>query len=129
MMHRVVWCCRPPYDQHYHADGDVLDEAVRRAPEEGAGTLVWRKSGGLLAFAVVLEPEKALREARLAFFAGMSALGDALAAHCAPDKPLRFAFPDTVPLRLPHVWAARVSSRRKAVARMMCRTGWSSRWN
>ena len=86
----------PPYDQHYHADGDVLDEAVRRAPEEGAGTLVWRKSGGLLAFAVVLEPEKALREARLAFFAGMSALGDALAAHCAPDKPLRFAFPDTV---------------------------------
>ncbi|MGY6568767.1 MAG: biotin/lipoate--protein ligase family protein, partial [Salinarimonas sp.] len=74
----------PPYTQAYRDDGDVLDDAVKLAPEEGAGTLVWRKSGGLLAFAVVLEPEKPLREARLAFFAGMAALGDALAAHCVP---------------------------------------------
>lgn len=86
----------PPYGQHYRDVGDVCDDAVRLAPEEGAGTLVWRKSGGLLAFAVVLEPEKPLREARLAFFAGMAALGDALAAHCVPDKPLRFAYPDSV---------------------------------
>ena len=86
----------PPYGQHYRDVGDVCDDAVKLAPEEGAGTLVWRKSGGLLAFAVVLEPEKPLRQARLAFFAGMAALGDALAAHCVPDKPLRFAYPDTV---------------------------------
>jgi hypothetical protein len=32
----------------------------------------------------------------MAFFAGMCALGDALAAHCAPDRPVRFGWPDTI---------------------------------
>lgn len=85
----------PPYSQHYFEAGDVVDEALRRAPLEGAGTLVWRH-GDILAFAVVLEPEQPLAEARLGFFAGMCALGDALAAHCAPDRPVRFGYPDTI---------------------------------
>ena len=86
----------PPYAQHLIAAGDVLDEALRLAPDEGAGTLVWRHGGGVLAFAVVLEPDRPLAEARMAFFAGMCAIGDALAAHCAPDRPVRFGYPDTI---------------------------------
>jgi hypothetical protein len=97
----------PPYTQVHLEEGDVLDEAVRLAPEEGAGTLVWRKSGGLLAFAVVLEPEKPLRQARLAFFAGMAALGDALAAHCIPDKPLSIRYPDIVCFDMARLGGAR----------------------
>lgn len=66
------------------------------AAEAGAGTLVWRRRPDLCAFAVVLEPEGPLREARLAFFAAMAALGDALAAHCAPERLVTFLWPDTV---------------------------------
>jgi hypothetical protein len=86
----------PPYSPRRIEAGDVLEEALRLAPEEGAGTLVWRHGGGVLAFAVVLEPEQALAQARMAFFAGMCALGDALAAHCAPDRPVRFGWPDAI---------------------------------
>lgn len=86
----------PPYAQHRIEAGDVLDEARRLAPSEGAGTLVWRLGGGVLGFAVVLEPDRPLAEARMALLAGMCALGDALAAHCAPDRPVRFAWPDVV---------------------------------
>jgi hypothetical protein len=86
----------PPYSPRRIEAGDVLAEALRLAPEEGAGTLVWRHGGGVLAFAVVLEPEQPLAQARMAFFAGMCALGDALAAHCAPDRPVRFGWPDTI---------------------------------
>jgi hypothetical protein len=86
----------PPYSPRRIEAGDVLAEALRLAPEEGAGTLVWRHGGGVLAFAVVLEPEQSLAQARMAFFAGMCALGDALAAHCAPDRPVRFGWPDTI---------------------------------
>lgn len=99
----------PPYAQHLIAAGDVLDEALRLAPDEGAGTLVWRHGGGVLGFAVVLEPQRPLAEARLAFFAGMCALGDALAAHCAPERPVRFGYPDTI-----HYDAARLGGARLA---------------
>ena len=64
----------PPYSPRRIEAGDVLAEALRLAPEEGAGTLVWRHGGGILAFAVVLEPEQPLASARMAFFAGMCAL-------------------------------------------------------
>lgn len=84
----------PPYAQHRLDKGDVMLEAIRRAPEEGAGTLVWRSGDGLLAFAVVLEPEQKLAEARLAFLAGMVALAEALVAHCPPERAVRFGWPD-----------------------------------
>ncbi|TVR07514.1 MAG: hypothetical protein EA385_12540 [Salinarimonadaceae bacterium] len=99
----------PPYTQHRIETGDVHAEAVRCAQEEGAGTFVWSFADGLLAFAVVLEPEEKLREARLAFFAGMAALADALAAHCAPDKPLRIVYPDTISFDLARIGGARLS--------------------
>ena len=86
----------PPYAQHRLEDGDVVAEAIRRAPEDGAGTLVWRHRPGLLAFAVVLEPEQKHSEARLAFLGGMVALAEALVANCPPERAVRFGWPDTV---------------------------------
>jgi len=50
----------------------------------------------LVEFAVVLEPDEALRSARRAFFAGMNAVGDAIAAHCPPERDVNFDWPDTV---------------------------------
>ncbi len=75
---------------------DAFAHACAIAAEAGAGTLVWRPQPDLCAFAVVLEPEGPLAQARLAFFAAMAALGDALAAHCAPERLVTFGWPDTV---------------------------------
>lgn len=86
----------PPYSQHWVAIGDVFAAACDRAASDGAGTLLWRNAGGVAAFAVVLEPEQPLAEARLAFIAGMAALADALAAHCPPERGIRIVYPDTV---------------------------------
>lgn len=86
----------PPYTMVRAQGEDVLEEAARLAPDMGAGTLVVRQAPGLLAFAVVLEPDKPLIEAQMAFILGMTALGDALAAHCPPERPVRFVWPDEV---------------------------------
>ena len=86
----------PPYTLRRCAGDDVLAEACRLAPEEGAGTLVLHEGPGRLAFAVVLEPEEALATAQLAFLLGMAALTDALAAHCPPERPVRIVWPDEV---------------------------------
>lgn len=84
----------PAFDLHICEDRDVLAEAVRVAPDLGAGTLVLHQSPGLLAFAVVLEPEQPLAEARAAFLLCMAAAADALSAHCPPERPLRLQWPD-----------------------------------
>ncbi len=86
----------PAFTLHRTGQRDVLAAAIELAPTEGAGTLVLHQSAGLLAFAVVLEPEQPLAEAQLAFLLGMTALGDALAAHCPPDRPVRLVWPDQV---------------------------------
>lgn len=75
---------------------DAFGHACAIADAAGAGTLVWRRAADVCAFAVVLEPEGPLAEARRAFFAAMAALGDALAAHCAPERLVTFLWPDTV---------------------------------
>lgn len=75
---------------------DAFETAVRLAPEEGAGTLVWTRRFDLVEVAVVLEPEAPLAAARRAFFASMNAAGDALAAACPPEKPITFAWPGTI---------------------------------
>ena len=74
----------------------AFEHACAVAAEAGAGTLVWRPLPDLLAFAVVLEPEGSLAQARRAFFPAMAALGDALSAHCAPERLVTFLWPDTV---------------------------------
>jgi biotin-(acetyl-CoA carboxylase) ligase len=85
----------PPYRQHRLAEGSVLDAAVARV-SEGAGTLVWADRPGLLAMAVVLEPETPLVEARRAFHLGMAAACEALAAFCAPERDVRIGWPDMI---------------------------------
>jgi biotin-(acetyl-CoA carboxylase) ligase len=75
--------------------GDAFRYALA-LPEKAAGTLIWARRFQLAEFAVVLEPAEPLGQARLAFFAAMNALADTLAVHCPPEKPVAFAWPDTI---------------------------------
>ena len=86
----------PPYTLFHTDQRDTLAHACALAPEHGAGTLVVHQSPGLLSFAVVLEPDMAFEQAQMAFVLGMTALGDALAAHCPPERSVRFVWPDEV---------------------------------
>jgi biotin-(acetyl-CoA carboxylase) ligase len=76
--------------------GDAFRQAMALAPDKGAGTLVFVNRFDLIEFAVVLEPDEPLRQARRAFLAGMTALLDALAVFSAPEKPLTITWPDTI---------------------------------
>jgi hypothetical protein len=76
--------------------GDAFAHACSIAAESGAGTLVWVRRYDLVEYAVVLEPEEALRSARRAVFAGMNATADAIAAHCPPEREVTFDWPDTI---------------------------------
>lgn len=76
--------------------GDAFAHATANAAELGAGTLVFVGRFDLAEFAVVLEPEEPLRSARRAFYAGMAALSDALAAHAPPQTPIVCIWPDAI---------------------------------
>ncbi len=75
---------------------DAFSHAQSIAAEEGAGTLVWVRRFDTIEAAVVLEPEQPLSEARCALYAGMNAAADALGQYCPPEKPIEFAWPDTI---------------------------------
>src|SRR5258707_7505900 len=66
------------------------------APDTGAGRLMWVRSYDLVEFAVVVEPDEPLLSARRAFFAGMNAAADAIAAHCPPEREVSFDWPDAI---------------------------------
>ena len=76
--------------------GDAFAHARAHAAELGAGTLVFVGRFDLAEFAVVLEPDEPLRGARRAFYAGMAAMADALAALAPPEKPIEIAWPDAI---------------------------------
>ena len=76
--------------------GDAFAHAVAIAPEKGAGTLVYVGRFDLAEFALVLEPDEPLLSARRAFYAGMAALADALAAHAQPDTSITIDWPDSL---------------------------------
>ncbi len=76
--------------------GDAFAHACGIAQAQGAGTLVWVGRYDLVEFAVVLEPDEPLSGARRAHFAAMNALGDAIAAHCPPEREVAFRWPDTL---------------------------------
>lgn len=71
----------------------ALEEAVRLAPSEGAGLLVWGDLSEACTAAVVLEPEMPLAQARLAWLAGASAFADALGVLAPAELPLGFDWP------------------------------------
>src|SRR5476651_628154 len=75
--------------------GDAFAHASAIAAEQGAGTLVYVGRFDLAEFAVVLEPEEPLRQARRAFYAGMAALADALAAHAQAETAITVGWPDS----------------------------------
>jgi biotin-(acetyl-CoA carboxylase) ligase len=76
--------------------GDAFVHARAIAHEAGAATLVWVRRFDLIEFAVVLEPEQPLAEARLAHYLAMNALADALAVYCPPERPILFGWPDAL---------------------------------
>ena len=76
--------------------GDAFKHGLESAATAGAGTLVWVGRYDLVEFAVVLEPDEPLATARRAFFAGMNAMADAIAAHAPPEREVSFVWPDTV---------------------------------
>ena len=76
--------------------GDAFAHAVKVAPEQGAGTLVYVGRFDLAEFAVVLEPDEPLRSARRAHYMGMTALVDALLAYAPPEKPIAIDWPGAI---------------------------------
>jgi biotin-(acetyl-CoA carboxylase) ligase len=76
--------------------GDAFSHACAHAAALGAGALVSVGRFDLAEFAVVLEPDEPLAAARRVFYAGMVALGDALAARAPPEKPIVVEWPDAV---------------------------------
>ena len=76
--------------------GDAFAHATSIAEEQGAGTLVHVGRFDLAEFALVLEPEEPLAQARRAFYAGMTALADALAAHAQPETGIAIDWPDSI---------------------------------
>ena len=76
--------------------GDAFAHAVKVAPEQGAGTLVYVGRFDLAEFAVVLEPDEPLRTARRALYTGMTALVDALLAFAPPETPIAIDWPDAI---------------------------------
>ncbi len=78
--------------------GDAFAHARSIAAEGGAGTLVWVGRYDVAEFAVVLEPEEPLRQARPVFYACMNALADTIASLAPPETPLSFEWPDALRL-------------------------------
>lgn len=76
--------------------GNAFAHAKAIAAEAGAATVVWVKRFDLVEFAVVLEPDAPLETARLSHYLCMNALADSLAAHCPPERPIVFRWPDAL---------------------------------
>src|SRR5471032_1959257 len=76
--------------------GDAFAHAISIAGEQGAGTLVYVGRFDLAEFAVVLEPEEQLAQARRVFYAGMTGLADALSVHAMPETAITIGWPDSI---------------------------------
>lgn len=89
--------------------GDAFDHAVSVAAEQGAGTLVHVGRFDLVEFALVLEPEEPLVQARRALYAGMAALADALIAHAQPETAVNIDWPDAIMVNAGLVGGGRIA--------------------
>lgn len=88
--------------------GDAFAHATLIAPERGAGTLVYVGRFDLAEFAVVVEPDEPLVQARRVIYAGMVALADALSSYAQPDTSITFGWPDSVSVNQGLVGGARL---------------------
>jgi biotin-(acetyl-CoA carboxylase) ligase len=89
--------------------GDAFEHARTIATDAGAGTLVYVGRFDLAEFALVLEPEEPLVAARRAFYAGMAALADALAAHAQPETLIEIRWPGALTVNLGLVGGGRLA--------------------
>ncbi len=89
----------PPFQAFAAGAGDILAMAADRATQ-GAGTILWREAGGVLAIALILEPGPPLAttpaEADLGYLAALAALCDTLAQHGQPERRVEIGWPDRV---------------------------------
>lgn len=76
--------------------GDAYAHAASIAEQQGAGTLVYVGRFDLAEFAVVLEPDEELAQARRTLYAGMAALADALTVHAQPETAITITWPDSI---------------------------------
>jgi biotin-(acetyl-CoA carboxylase) ligase len=87
----------PPYSSvRLREFGDAFAQAVALAPHRGAGTLVYVGRFDVAEFALVLEPTDVLSQARRVFYAGMTALADALAGIAPPETAIQIEWPDAL---------------------------------
>lgn len=86
----------PPFTLEHCGERELFSHAMAQAADKGAGTLFVYDGPGLCSFALVLEPEEPLATSQLAFLLCMTALADALAAHCAPERAVRINWPDEI---------------------------------
>ena len=75
---------------------DAFAHAKEIADGSGTGTLVYVGRFDLAEFAVVLDQDEPLRNARRAFYAAMVALSDALRAYAPPNKEVTIDWPDAI---------------------------------
>src|SRR5512146_667870 len=80
--------------------GDAFAHAQAIAADAGGGTLVHVGRFDLAEFALVLEPEEPLVAARRAFYVGMAALADALAAYAQPETLIDIHWPGALTVNL-----------------------------
>lgn len=73
--------------------GDAHAHAVAHADEAGAGTIFHVGRFDQVEFALVLEPDAPLFNARRVLFAGMNALAETIAADCPPEREVNFGYP------------------------------------
>ena len=75
---------------------DAFAHAVAIAPNEGAGMFLHVGGFEYAEFAAVLAPDEPLRNARRAFYAGCTAVVDALAEYAPPGKAMEIVWPGTI---------------------------------
>src|SRR5262245_56978472 len=105
--------------------GDAFAHAKAVAAQEGAGTVVHVGRFDLAEFAVILEPDEPLREARRALYAGCVALSDALAVFAPPERPIEWCGPIRC-MSIMGSLAGCGSPGRKLRLKTTCPTGWCS---
>jgi biotin-(acetyl-CoA carboxylase) ligase len=88
--------------------GDAFAHATAIAPERGAGTLVYVGRFDLAEFAVVIEPDEPLAQARRVFYAGMVAVADALSSYALPETSVTIDWPDSISVNLGLVGGGRL---------------------
>lgn len=72
---------------------DAHSYALAHASEAGAGTIFHVGRFDLVEFALVLEPDAPLSNARRVLFAGMNALAETIAAASPPERDVQFSYP------------------------------------